>query len=63
MRRADFIIEGVLVEIKAKAMLENKDFEQLFSYLKSSDFRIGLLLNFGADKLEFKRRINFAGHL
>lgn len=62
-RRADFIVEDVLVEIKAKGALENRDHEQLLSYMKSSGFRIGLLINFGADRLEFKRKINSAGKI
>ena len=62
-RRADFIVDNVLVEIKAKATLENRDHEQILSYLKSSGIRIGLLLNFGGDKLEYHRKINSAGNV
>ena len=57
-RRADFIIEGILVETKAKSNFEPRDFEQLLCYLKASNIRIGLLLNFGAKRLEIKRMIN-----
>lgn len=56
-RRADFLIEDVLVEIKAKATLESKDYKQLLSYLKSSGFKVGLLLNFGAKSLQVKRMV------
>ena len=62
-RRTDFIIEDVLVEIKAKGVLENRDHEQILSYLKSSGYRIGLLLNFGGDKLDYHRKINSAGNI
>lgn len=56
-RRADFLVEDIVVELKAKANFEPRDFEQLLCYLKASNMRIGLLLNFGAKKLEIKRMI------
>lgn len=57
-RRVDFIIADVLVEIKARAALEDVDFVQALSYLKASGYKVGLLLNFGARKLEIKRLAN-----
>ena len=54
----DFIIEEVMVELKAKAGIEDVDVIQTLSYLKASGFRVGLLLNFGAKSLEIKRLIN-----
>jgi len=57
-KRVDFIIEGVMVELKAKAALEDVDFVQALSYLKASGFPVGLLLNFGARSLEIRRLIN-----
>jgi len=56
-KRVDFIIEGVMVEIKAKAALDEVDFVQTLSYLKASGFEIGLLLNFGGKSLEIRRLI------
>ena len=57
-KRGDFIIEGVMVEIKAKAALDEVDFIQTLSYLKASGFEVGLLLNFGAKSLEIRRLVN-----
>ncbi len=57
-KRVDFIIDEVMVEIKAKAKLEPVDFVQTLSYLKASGYKVGLLLNFGAPKLEVKRLVN-----
>jgi GxxExxY protein len=57
-KRVDFVIEEVMVEIKAKAELEAVAFVQALSYLKASGYRVGLLLNFGAPKLEIKRLAN-----
>ena len=61
-KRIDFIIGDstgeVMVEIKAKASLENVDFVQALSYLKASGQRVGLLLNFGGRVLDIKRLAN-----
>jgi len=57
-KRVDFIIEGVMVEIKAKAKLEDVDVVQTLSYLKASGCKVGLLLNFGSKTLEIKRLVN-----
>lgn len=57
-KRVDFIIDQVMVEIKAKAELEAVDFVQTLSYLKASGYKVGLLLNFGGPKLGIKRLAN-----
>jgi len=57
-KRVDFIIDEVMVEIKAKAALEPVDFVQTLSYLKASGYKVGLLINFGTSKLEVKRLVN-----
>ena len=57
-KRVDFVIEGVMVEIKAKAALEDVDVIQTLSYLKASGFKVALLLNFGGKTLEIKRLVN-----
>lgn len=56
--RVDFVIEDVLVEVKAKAAIEDVDVIQTLSYLKASGYEIGLLLNLGARRLEIKRLIH-----
>ena len=57
-KRVDFLIEGVMVELKAYAELQDVHFVQALSYLKASGYKIGLLLNFGAPRLEIKRLAN-----
>lgn len=57
-KRVDFEIEGVMVEIKARAGLEPVHFVQALSYLKASGCKVGLLLNFGAPKLQIRRLAN-----
>lgn len=57
-RRADFVVEGkVLVELKAVVMLEDVHLAQALNYLKAYKLEVGLLINFGAKSLEFKRLI------
>ena len=57
-KRVDFVVEICLVATKAKATLEPVDHVQTLSYLKASGCEIGLLINFGAPKLEVQRLIN-----
>ena len=55
-RRVDFFIEDkIMVEIKAVIKLEDVHLAQAMNYLEAYDLEIGLLLNFGAKSLGFKR--------
>jgi GxxExxY protein len=53
---ADFIVEGIVVELKAIRDISSADECQLLNYLKVCDKKIGLLVNFGQDP-KFKRMI------
>jgi GxxExxY protein len=57
-RRADFVFEDVMVEIKAVSQTAPEDFVQALNYVVASDFSLGLLLNFGASRLQVKRLVN-----
>ncbi len=58
-RRADFIVEGtVLVELKALINLEDVHLAQAKNYVVAYDLKIGLLINFGAVSLQFKKVFN-----
>lgn len=56
--RPDFVIDGkILVELKAVPFLPKGSELQLIYYLKGTNFKLGLLVNFGSDKLLIKRKI------
>jgi GxxExxY protein len=56
--RCDFICyEDVVVEIKAISTLTSADEAQLLNYLKAARIGRGLVINFGAASLQFKRRV------
>ena len=58
-RRADFIVANrIVVELKALSALEDIHIAQVRNYLRVYGFEIGLLLNFGASRLEYKRIFN-----
>ena len=55
-RRVDFFVEGkIMVELKAIIKLEDVHLAQAMNYLEAYKMEFGLLLNFGAKSLEFKR--------
>ena len=49
------INDCVLVELKRKPYLLQQDKQQFWHYLRGSDYKLGLLVNFGDSRLEFKR--------
>jgi GxxExxY protein len=56
--RADFIcFDEVVVELKAISQLTGADDAQLINELKVTGFNRGILLNFGASSLEYKRLV------
>lgn len=56
--RPDFVIDDkIILEIKATEFMPNTFETQLIYYLKSTKFKLGLLINFGAPKLQIKRLI------
>ena len=55
-RRVDFFVEEkIMVEIKARLELDDAHLNQAMNYLEAYNMKIGLLINFGANSLQFKR--------
>jgi GxxExxY protein len=56
--RADLIcFDSIVVELKALSDLSSIHEAQVINYLKATKYDIGLLINFGAKSLEYKRYI------
>jgi GxxExxY protein len=56
--RADFICYGeTLLELKAIQTIGRVERAQLLNYLKITGFKLGLLINFGAESLEYERLV------
>ena len=59
MRRVDFLVEeNISVELKALIKTEDVHLAQAINYLEAYNLEVGLLINFGARSLEFKRLVN-----
>lgn len=55
-RRVDFFVEElIMVEIKAVIQLEDVHLAQAINYLEAYNMEVGLLINFGSRKMDFKR--------
>ena len=58
-RRADFVVEDlVIVELKALINLDDVHLAQAKNYVVAYNKPIGLLINFGAKSLQFKKVYN-----
>jgi GxxExxY protein len=56
--RADVLVNNcVLVELKVSPGIDSRDEAQLLNELKATGIKVGLLINFGRQKAEFKRLV------
>jgi GxxExxY protein len=54
----DYIaFEKIVIEIKALTHLSSLEEAQLLNYMKAGDYELGLLINFGAESLQWKRMV------
>lgn len=57
--KVDFCIEDkILLDLKAKKFITKDDYYQMLRYLKASDLKLGLIVNFRNTYLKPKRVIN-----
>jgi GxxExxY protein len=55
---ADILIEDkILIELKTVEKISKVHYAQLLNYLKATGIQLGLLINFGPQKLEYERLI------
>lgn len=52
-----FVYNSIILEIKATSKVHADNFKQTINYLKASQVKLGLLINFGEDRLKFQRVI------
>ena len=52
-----FVEEKIIIELKTVSSLDKIHYAQLKNYLKATKIKLGLLINFGASQLQFKRII------
>lgn len=53
---ADFIcFDKIILELKAISDLSPEHTSQVFNYLKATGYKLGILINFGAVSLQYKR--------
>jgi GxxExxY protein len=56
--RPDFVVDNkIIIELKSLEFMPQTFEKQLIYYLKGTGYRLGLLINFGANKLVIKRKI------
>jgi GxxExxY protein len=56
--QADFVIdEKVILEVKSQQGVIDEHYKQVLNYLAVSKCKLGLLVNFGQDSLQFKRLV------
>ncbi len=58
-QRLDFVVDDkIVLELKAASALTDVFKQQTLSYLKATGLRLGILVNFGTPRVEYKRIAN-----
>jgi len=56
----DFLVNGkIVVEIKKGNRYSKKHIDQVLNYLKTSNLKLAILINFGLGEVNFRRIVNF----
>jgi len=57
--RADYVcFDTIIVELKATPFIHNNDIAQILNYLRATNMKLGILVNFGEKSLVYKRILN-----
>lgn len=57
--KADYVcFDSNIVELKATPFIHKNDLAQVLNYLRATDMRLGILVNFGQKSLTYKRILN-----
>ena len=48
----------IILEFKSVSQLKDEHFNQMIHYLKATNLQLGLLINFGEERVNIKRVIN-----
>ena len=57
--RLDLVVDNkIILELKAVSALQDLFKQQLLSYLKATGLRLGILINFGSNRVESIRIVN-----
>ncbi|MBI4837055.1 MAG: GxxExxY protein [Candidatus Portnoybacteria bacterium] len=55
----DFLIEGkIILEIKKADRFSKAEIDQVYSYLKATELKLGIIAHFAKDGVRFKRILN-----
>lgn len=55
---ADIVVDGkIILELKSARAIDDAHIAQTLNYLKATGLRLGLILNFGPERMESKRMI------
>lgn len=56
---ADFVVyDKIILEVKAVYGIINQHLSQTLNYLKATDMRLGIVVNFGHAKFQYRRVLN-----
>jgi len=56
--RPDFLVESkIIIEVKAVDLIPKNFIDQLYSYLRNSEYQLGIFINFKSPRLYMKRII------
>ncbi len=55
---ADIIVDNkIIIELKSAKSISSEHVAQTLNYLKATNFKLGIIMNFGENELEYKRLI------